>query len=56
VSLNPPFDDEFGGGGREEVKFVRQAMDLLVPAGILVLVCPVNQVYGSYEMCSPLDT
>jgi hypothetical protein len=56
VYLNPPFDDEFGGGGREEVKFVRQAVDLLVPAGILVLVCPVNQVYGSYEMCSLLDT
>jgi hypothetical protein len=56
VYLNPPFDDEFGGGGREEVKFLRQAIDLLVPGGILVLICPVNQVYGSYEMCSLLDT
>ena len=46
VYLNPPFDDEFGGGGREEVKFLRQAVDLLVPGGILVQVCPVNQVFG----------
>ena len=44
VYLNPPFDDEFGGGGREETSFLRQAVDLLVPGGILVLVCPVNQV------------
>jgi hypothetical protein len=56
IYLNPPFDDEFGGGGREEVKFLRQAVDLLVPASILVLVCPVNQVYGTYEMCELLDT
>ena len=56
VYLNPPFDDEFGGGGREEVKFLRQAVDLLVPGGILVLVCPVNQVYGRHEMCDLLDT
>ena len=46
IYLNPPFDDEFGGGGREEVKFLRQAVDLLVPGGILVQVCPVNQVFG----------
>jgi hypothetical protein len=56
VYLNPPFDDEFSGGGREEVKFLRHAVDLLIPAGILVLVCPVNQVYGRHEMCTLLDT
>jgi hypothetical protein len=56
VYLNPPFDDEFGGGGREEVRFLRQAVDLLVPAGILVLVCPVNQVFGASQMCELLDT
>jgi hypothetical protein len=55
VYLNPPFDDEFGGGGREEVKFLRQALDLLVPGGILVFVCPVNQVYGHHDMCELLD-
>ena len=56
VYLNPPFDDEFGGGGREETSFLRQAVDLLVPGGILVLVCPVNQVYGKSRMCELLDT
>jgi len=55
VYLDPPFDDEFGGGGRDVVKFVRQTVDLLVPGGILVLVCPVNQVYGRHEICELLD-
>jgi hypothetical protein len=56
VYLNAPFDDEFGGGGRKETTFLRQAVDLLVPAGILVMVCPVNQVYGKSVMCELLDT
>jgi hypothetical protein len=56
VYLNPPFDDEFGGGGREEVAFLRQAIDLLVPGGILVQVSPVNQVFGRTQMCELLDT
>jgi Uncharacterised methyltransferase family (DUF6094) len=56
VFLNPPFDDEFGGGGREEVTFLRRSVDLLVPGGILVLVCPVGQVYGRWEMCELIDT
>jgi Uncharacterised methyltransferase family (DUF6094) len=56
VYLNPTFDDEFRGGGREEVAFLRRAIDLLVPAGILVLVCPVHQVFGAGPMCSLLDT
>src|SRR4029077_10268989 len=54
--LNAPFDDEFGGGGREEVKFLRQAVDLLVPGGILVQVSPVNQVFGASQMCELLDS
>jgi hypothetical protein len=56
VYLNAPYDDEFGGGGREEVTFLRLAIDLLVPAGILVMVCPVNQVFGAFRMSSLLDT
>jgi hypothetical protein len=56
VFLNPPFDHEFGGGGREEVKFRRHVVDLLAIGGILVLVCPINQVYGRREMCDLLDT
>ena len=56
VYLNPPFDDEIGGGGREETSFLRHAVDLLVPGGILVLVCPITQVFGKREMCGLLDT
>ena len=56
IYLNPPFDDEFGGGAREEVKFLRQAVDLVVPGGVLVQVCPVNQVFGANQMCELLDT
>jgi hypothetical protein len=56
VYLNPPFDSEFGGGGREEAAFLRTSVDLLVPAGILVLVCPVHAVFGRWEMCDLLDT
>ena len=56
VYLNPPFDDELNGGQREETSFLRQSVDLLVPGGILVLVCPVNQVYGKSRMCELLDT
>ena len=36
--VNPPFDDELGGGDRVELKFLRQATRLLVPGGIMVLV------------------
>lgn len=55
VYVNPPFDSEFGGGGREEVAFVRNCVDLLVPGGILVLVCPLNQVMGATPMVDVLD-
>ena len=53
---NGPFDDEFGGGGREEVSILRRAVDLLVPGGVLVQVRPVNQVFGKSRMCELLDT
>lgn len=57
VYCNPPFDFEgLGSSGREEVRFVRDSMRLLVPRGILVLVCPLNQVMGSNDMVSLLDT
>ena len=29
IYLNPPFDDEYGGGGREKAAFVRRAINLL---------------------------
>jgi hypothetical protein len=55
VYLNPPFDDEFGGG-REAAAFFRRATDLLVPGGIVVLLCPVHKVFSQWEMCDLLDT
>jgi hypothetical protein len=56
VYLNPPFDDQLDGGGREDTSFLKQSIDLLVPGGILVLVCPVTQVFGKRRMCGLLDT
>lgn len=37
--VNPPFDDQLGGGAREELLFTEKATRLLVPNGILVLIC-----------------
>jgi hypothetical protein len=56
VFPNPPFYDEFGGGGQEEVTFLRHPVDLLVSGDIVVLVCPVSQVYGRWETCELIDT
>lgn len=44
VWLNPPFDDEMGGGGREEASFLMRATMILRPGGILGLVIPENQL------------
>ena len=40
IWLNPPFDDELGGGRREELTFLRKATDLLVSGGVLAFVLP----------------
>ena len=40
--VNPPFDNELGGGRREEQAFTERATRLLVPHGVLVLVCPLR--------------
>jgi hypothetical protein len=37
---NPPFDDELGGGGREELAFLSASTGVLVPGGVLALVVP----------------
>jgi predicted RNA methylase len=42
VWCNPPFDDEYGGGGRVEREFLETATRHLRPRGILALVCPRN--------------
>jgi len=53
--LNPPFDQELGGGRREEQAFVQAATPLLVTHGILVLVCPLTAIAGKKPFCTLLD-
>lgn len=40
VYANPPFDDELGGGGRDELAFLREIDWLLCSSGVLVFVAP----------------
>lgn len=40
VWCNPPFDNELGGGQRVEHTFLARSTHLLVPGGIIALVCP----------------
>lgn len=57
VYCNPPFDDQIGGGGREELSFVTSATSKLIGGqGILCLVCPYNQVRGNTKMVDWLDS
>jgi predicted RNA methylase len=53
--VNPPFDDELGVGRREEQAFTERATRLLVPKGILVLVCPLKALAGNRAFCHVLD-
>jgi hypothetical protein len=61
IWLNPPFDDEIGGGRRVEHDFLRHATRTLVDGGILAFCCPEhvadrwdikNSFDSSYEDCS----
>ena len=54
--VNPPFDHELGGGRREEQAFAERATRLLVPKGILVLVCPFTALHGNRSFCMFLDS
>lgn len=40
IWLNPPFDDEIGGGVRVEHEFLETATNLLQPKGVLVFIVP----------------
>lgn len=55
VYCNPPFDDELGGGRREEQAFVQASTRLLVPRGILVLVCPISTLIGNRGFVEYID-
>lgn len=54
--VNPPFDDELGGGKREEYSFVQQATKTLATGGILALVCPLRALSGNYGFVDFLDS
>lgn len=54
VYCNPPFDDELGGGGREELAFARASYRLLCTGGVFVLVAPYKTM-RSTDMVAMLD-
>jgi predicted RNA methylase len=54
--LNPPFDDEIGGGQREEEAFVKQAALQVSPDGVLCLVMPWRQLKGKYGLIAAIDS
>jgi predicted RNA methylase len=53
--VNPPFDNEYGGGRREEQAFCERAAGLLVPHGVMVLVCPMHAFIGNREFVTYFD-
>ena len=52
---NPPFDDELGGGGRVEWRFLSRAHEFLVSGGVLMAIVPsrVATDYRTFEVLSP---
>ena len=56
VYANPPFDDELGGGRREELAFVEEATRKLAVKGVLVLVCPLKAIAGNRRFVEFVDS
>jgi hypothetical protein len=56
VYCNPPFDNELGGGKREEQAFTEASTRKLVVKGILVLVCPFKALDGNREFVEFIDS
>jgi hypothetical protein len=54
--VNPPFDDEMGGGKREELAFAQIATQKLVNKGILVLVLPLTAIERNRDFQDFLDS
>jgi hypothetical protein len=53
--VNPPFDDQLGGGGRDEQRFAERATRLLKPGGILALVLPYRAIKNNRSFQVFLD-
>ena len=51
IWLNPPYDDEIGGGQRVEHKFLMHCTPWLKPGGVMCLVVPEHQV-RQYSPCA----
>jgi hypothetical protein len=54
--VNAPFDDELGGGGREEQTFSAKAAKTVVIGGTLVVVCPLNAIQGNHDFVRALES
>lgn len=54
--VNPPFDNELGGGRREEMAFAQQATKQLMTGGILALVCPLRALAGNRNFVQFVDS
>lgn len=48
--VNPPYDDEINGGGREEDAFFRHACDCVRPEGIVMLALPETVISTRYDL------
>jgi hypothetical protein len=46
VYVNPPYDDEIGGGRREELSFAVRALNVLIPGGVFVMVLPESRLFA----------
>lgn len=56
VYCNPPFDDEMGGGKRQELTFAQMSTTTLkAGSGILVLVMPFTAIEGNIDFQTFLD-
>lgn len=56
VYLNPPFDDEMGGGARAEYSFLRRVHPIIVKAGVLVMVLPHRTWHTRKELRVEVDS
>ncbi len=54
--VNAPFDDELGGGRREEQAFVQKATYVLAPRGVIVIVCPMDKLVGNRPFVQLVDS